>query len=123
MNNKRTLVIAVVAFLAVILSVAASLVLPRSAESAHPIPVTGLSNPGGSQPNQIVRQNQVAGTGSTNQWKSFREYLQAHQAPVVNPNGTRQLDLSLFPIQGLPGDQIPGYRSLWLEYLHKLGKY
>ena len=51
MINKRALVIAGVAVLAVILSVAASLVLPRSAESAHPIPVTGHIDHGASPDN------------------------------------------------------------------------
>jgi hypothetical protein len=51
MNNKRTLVIAAVAGLAVILSVAASLVFPSSASSAQLIPVTGLSKSGVSADN------------------------------------------------------------------------
>jgi hypothetical protein len=51
LNNKRTLVIAAVAGLAVILSVAASLVFPSSASSAQLIPVTGLSKSGVSADN------------------------------------------------------------------------
>jgi hypothetical protein len=54
MNNKRTLVIAAVAVLAVILSVAASLVFPRSAKSAQPIPVTGHIDNGASPDNQFA---------------------------------------------------------------------
>jgi hypothetical protein len=54
MNNKRTLVIAVVAFLAVILSVTASFVFARSAESAQPIPVNGHIDNGASPDNQIA---------------------------------------------------------------------
>jgi len=61
MDNKRTLVIATVAILAVILSVAASLVFPGSTGSAQPIPVTGSSIEVGSPFYQNGMQNQVTG--------------------------------------------------------------
>ena len=59
MNNNRTLVIAAVAVLAVILSVAASLVFPGSTSSAQSIPVTGSSIEVGSPFYQNGMQNQV----------------------------------------------------------------
>ena len=79
MNNKRTLVISAVAVLAVIITVAASLVFTRSAQNAGPIPVTGRSNSGAPQPNQIVQQNQAANSSVTNIRESA-EQIQAEQS-------------------------------------------
>jgi hypothetical protein len=70
MNNKRTLVIAAVAVLAVILSVGASLVFPRSASSAQLIPVTGLSKSGASANNSSFKN-----TGEA----SVKEYILSQQ--------------------------------------------
>ena len=60
MNNKRTMFIAAVAVLAVVLTVAALLAFPRSAQTAGPIPVTGLSNSGISPANEIAQPNRAA---------------------------------------------------------------
>jgi hypothetical protein len=59
LNNNRTLLIGAVAFLAVILSVVASLVFPSSTSDAKPIPVTGSSIEVGSPFYQNGMQDQV----------------------------------------------------------------
>jgi hypothetical protein len=61
MNNNRSLVIAGVAVLAVILSVAASLIFPGPTSSAQLIPVTGGSISVGSPFYQNGMQDQAAG--------------------------------------------------------------
>lgn len=60
MNKKRSIVISAVAVLVIIIGVAVFLANNRTTVNAQPIPVTGLSNAGGSQPNQIAQQNQAA---------------------------------------------------------------
>jgi hypothetical protein len=60
MNNKRNLVISAVAVLAVIITVAAGRVFPRSAQNAGLIPVTGLSSSGVSLVHENGQQNIAA---------------------------------------------------------------
>jgi hypothetical protein len=59
MKNKRTLVISAVAVVAVIITVAAALVSPRSAQNAGLIPVTGPSSSRVSLANENGQQNHV----------------------------------------------------------------
>jgi len=79
MKNKQTMIGSTLAVLVVILGVAAFLAYTRSAQNVGPIPVTGRSNSGASQPNQIVQQNQAANSSVTNNRESA-EQVQAEQS-------------------------------------------
>jgi hypothetical protein len=80
MNNKRALVITAVAMLTFLVGVTAFLAFARSAESAQPVLVTGLSISGGSAPDQIDRQNLAANRDNKAQWRtSYEEYFRSLQ--------------------------------------------
>jgi hypothetical protein len=73
MNNKRTLVLSAIAVVAVIITVAAALVLPRSAQTAGLIPVTGLSSSGVALVNENGQQNHAAYNSVVNTGESPEE--------------------------------------------------
>jgi|WetSurMetagenome_2_1015567.scaffolds.fasta_scaffold578931_1 hypothetical protein len=90
MNNKRILVIPVVALLAVIITVAASLAFTRSSGSTQLIPVTGLSNSGGSQPYQLIRQEQALNNKVNSKWIPGQENIQDKQPLPTYVDGKAQ---------------------------------
>jgi len=130
MKNKRTLIISVVAVLAVILSVTAFFALPSSAKSAQVILVSGSSlmkSPGdeyiqGQQVQELntsgatlmkspgdeyITAGQYYAIGS-DKWKSFEAYIKAHLAQAVNADGTRKINF--------PGDEyIPFFQDRWIS--------
>lgn len=85
MNNERTMLIATVAVVAVMLGTAAFLFFPRPSQSAQPIPVTGLSGSGGSQPDLQAAAN----SNANRQWESpIQEYIRNRNAREANTPGT-----------------------------------
>jgi hypothetical protein len=92
MKNKRTLVISAVAVVAVIITVAAALVSPRSAQNAGLIPVAGpsssrvsLANENGLQ-NHAANISRVVNTGESpeEEFVLSQQYHAANISRVVN---------------------------------------
>jgi len=131
MNHKRTMLISTVAVLVVILGAAGFLAYTRSTENPQPIPVTGRSNSGGSQPNQFesaeqidaqqaqqslkVQQPQAARINVNSQWVPGQEYMQGQpglqalknqQFQVANPNVDSQWVPGQEYIRGQPDRYI-----------------
>jgi len=83
MNNKRFLLIAAVALLVIIAGVAVFLAYPRPVESAHVIPVTGLSGSENSLPFQFSRQQMQYFRPLTNKWEScVEQVIQVRPSPA-----------------------------------------
>jgi hypothetical protein len=81
MKHKRTLLISAVAVLALIITVATSLALRRSAQNAGLIPVTGPSSSGIAPVDKIAQQNQaVDNSRRIRTWESpEEEYVLSQQ--------------------------------------------